>query len=136
MPAAAAGVPGCAAPCRGQCRREPGPPDERLQGLPSPRGPEHPRPGLAPFPPEVPVTQRQTSLAPPATSPAQPIASVRWDGGAPVIIDQRALPDALVKWRLATVDDVVAAIRGLAVRGAPAIGIAGAYGLVVGLDEA
>lgn len=26
---------------------------------------------------------------PPATSPAQPIASVRWDGDAPVVIDQR-----------------------------------------------
>ena len=57
------------------------------------------------------MTQPQTSLAPPATSPAQPIASVRWDGGAPVIIDQRALPDTLVEWRLATVDDVVAAIE-------------------------
>jgi methylthioribose-1-phosphate isomerase len=82
------------------------------------------------------VTQPQTSLAPPATSRAQPIASVRWDGGAPVIIDQRSLPEALVEWRLSTVDDVVAAIGGLAVRGAPAIGIAGAYGVVVGLDEA
>ncbi len=26
---------------------------------------------------------------PAATSPAQPIASVRWDGDAPVVIDQR-----------------------------------------------
>ena len=69
------------------------------------------------------------------TTPAQPIASVRWDGGAPVIIDQRELPLRLVHWRLSTVDAVVDAIRTLAVRGAPAIGMAGAYGMVVGLDE-
>ncbi len=70
----------------------------------------------------------------PATT-AQAIASVRWDGRAPVIIDQRRLPEALVHWRLTTVDELVAAIRTLAVRGAPAIGITGAYGIVVGLDE-
>jgi methylthioribose-1-phosphate isomerase len=64
-----------------------------------------------------------------------PIASIAWDADAPVIIDQRRLPDDLVHWRLDTVDAVVEAIRTLAVRGAPAIGIAGGYGMVVGLDE-
>jgi methylthioribose-1-phosphate isomerase len=64
-----------------------------------------------------------------------PIASVAWDGAAPVIIDQRLLPDQVVHWRLDTVDQVVEAITTLAVRGAPAIGITGAYGMVVGLDE-
>jgi methylthioribose-1-phosphate isomerase len=63
-------------------------------------------------------------------------ASVRWDGQAAVIIDQRRLPADLVEWRLATVADVREAIATLAVRGAPAIGITGAYGLVIGLDEA
>ena len=86
-------------------------------------------------PTEVHVTSPASHRQPVATIPVQPIASVRWDGGAPVIIDQRRLPQALVHWRLATVDDVVTAIRSLAVRGAPAIGIAGAYGMVVGLDE-
>ena len=66
---------------------------------------------------------------------AQPISSVHWDGAAPVILDQWRLPGAVVHWRLATVDDVVLAIQSLAVRGAPAIGITGAYGVVVGLDE-
>ena len=65
-----------------------------------------------------------------------PTVSIAWDGDAPVIIDQRRLPDALVHWRLDSVDEVVEAIRTLAVRGAPAIGITGAYGMVVGLDEA
>jgi methylthioribose-1-phosphate isomerase len=72
----------------------------------------------------------------PTTTATIPTSSVRWDGLAPVIIDQRHLPERLVEWRLATVDEVVEAIRTLAVRGAPAIGIAGGYGVVVGLDEA
>ena len=70
-----------------------------------------------------------------SSSSANPTVSIEWDGSAPVIIDQRRLPDALVRWRLDSVDDVVEAIRTLAVRGAPAIGIAGAYGIVLGLDE-
>ena len=63
------------------------------------------------------------------------VAAVWWDAGTITIIDQRRLPGALVERRLETVADVEDAIRTLAVRGAPAIGITGAYGLVVGLDE-
>jgi methylthioribose-1-phosphate isomerase len=79
-----------------------------------------------------------TAIVPPATGrlgapAAGPIASVAWDRGAAVIIDQRQLPDTLVLRRLSAVEDVVEAIRTLAVRGAPAIGIAGAYGVVMGL---
>ena len=62
---------------------------------------------------------------------AWPIDAVEWDGEAAVIIDQRELPERLVRWRLTGVDEVVEAIRTLAVRGAPAIGIAGAYGVVL-----
>ena len=63
------------------------------------------------------------------------VESVRWsaDGGAVDIIDQRLLPGALVRRELRTVDDVCDAILSLAVRGAPAIGVAGAMGLVVSL---
>ena len=46
------------------------------------------------------------------------------------IIDQRLLPGALVERELRSLADVRDAIRTLAVRGAPAIGIAGAMGLV------
>jgi methylthioribose-1-phosphate isomerase len=63
------------------------------------------------------------------------VSSVRWDDGAIVIIDQRRLPGELVERRLRGVADVVDAIGTLAVRGAPVIGITGAYGLVLGLDE-
>jgi methylthioribose-1-phosphate isomerase len=60
------------------------------------------------------------------------IQSVRWsdDGSSVRIIDQRLLPDSLVECELRSLDDVVNAIGNLAVRGAPAIGIAGAMGLV------
>ncbi len=63
------------------------------------------------------------------------VESVRWsaDGGAGDIIDQRLLPGALVRRELRTVEDVCDAILTLAVRGAPAIGVAGAMGLVVSL---
>ena len=60
------------------------------------------------------------------------IQSVRWsdDGSSVRIIDQRLLPEHLVECELRSLDDVVNAIGNLAVRGAPAIGIAGAMGLV------
>ncbi len=67
---------------------------------------------------------------------ASRLAAIAWSDDAPVIVDQRRLPDALVEWRLGTVDEVVDAIRTLAVRGAPAIGIAGAYGVALGLRSA
>ncbi|MEP6991436.1 MAG: S-methyl-5-thioribose-1-phosphate isomerase [bacterium] len=63
------------------------------------------------------------------------VEAVRWsvDGTAVDIIDQRCLPGELVRRELRTVDAVCDAIATLAVRGAPAIGIAGAMGLVVSL---
>src|SRR3954469_834941 len=63
------------------------------------------------------------------------VESVRWsaDGSAVDIIDQRLLPGRLERRELRTVDDVCDAIATLAVRGAPAIGVAGAMGLVVSL---
>jgi methylthioribose-1-phosphate isomerase len=64
------------------------------------------------------------------------IRAVDWssDGRAVRIIDQRRLPETLLERDLRTLDDVCEAIRTLAVRGAPAIGVAGAMGLVVSLD--
>ncbi len=57
--------------------------------------------------------------------------SVWYDDDAVGFLDQRALPRAVVRDRATTVDDVVDAIRTLAVRGAPAIGIFGAYGVAL-----
>jgi len=57
--------------------------------------------------------------------------TIDWVGGAVEIIDQTALPDALRMVRLSTVDDLVDAVRRLAVRGAPALGVAGALGVAL-----
>jgi len=66
-----------------------------------------------------------------------PIESIRWsdDGRAVRILDQRRLPEREEYRELRTVDEVRDAIATLAVRGAPAIGIAGAMGMVLALDE-
>ena len=58
------------------------------------------------------------------------------EDGAVVVIDQRRLPARLVYLRLMTYPAVIAAIKTLAVRGAPAIGVAGAYALVLAADAA
>jgi methylthioribose-1-phosphate isomerase len=59
--------------------------------------------------------------------------AVRWHDDAVRIIDQTRLPGEYVELDLADVGDVVEAIQSLRVRGAPAIGIAGAMGLVASL---
>jgi methylthioribose-1-phosphate isomerase len=66
------------------------------------------------------------------------VQSVRWSAAkdAVVIIDQRQLPGRCVELELRSLDDVCSAISTLAVRGAPAIGIAGAMGLVVATPDA
>ena len=53
------------------------------------------------------------------------------DGPAVVLLDQRRLPEEVVEVRCATAADVADAIRDMVVRGAPAIGIAAAYGLAL-----
>jgi len=58
----------------------------------------------------------------------QPERIVRLDGDAVVLLDQRRLPDTEEELRCATTPELVEAIRALAIRGAPAIGIAAAYG--------
>ena len=64
------------------------------------------------------------------------IQPVSWshDTAAVRILDQRELPAREVYRDLRTVDDVREAIVTLAVRGAPAIGIAGAMGIALALD--
>jgi len=59
------------------------------------------------------------------------VDSVWYDDDAVGFLDQRALPRAVVRERAPSVDAVVDAIRTLAVRGAPAIGIFGAYGVAL-----
>ena len=58
---------------------------------------------------------------------------IRLDESIPavVLLDQRRLPDAEVELTCRTIPELVDAIRTLAVRGAPAIGVAAAYGLAL-----
>ncbi|MFL6020918.1 MAG: S-methyl-5-thioribose-1-phosphate isomerase [Gaiellaceae bacterium] len=53
------------------------------------------------------------------------------DGPKVVLLDQRRLPDERVELQCLTVGELVFAIRELAIRGAPAIGVAAAYGLAL-----
>ena len=62
-------------------------------------------------------------------------SAVGWRDGRLEIVDQTLLPERLVVRQLTTVAEVVEALGRLAVRGAPAIGVAGALGVVLGLAE-
>jgi methylthioribose-1-phosphate isomerase len=67
-----------------------------------------------------------------------PIEPLRWEGEVPGvlwILDQRRLPHERVEIKVETVSACADAIKTLAVRGAPAIGIAAAFGCVVGAQR-
>lgn len=59
------------------------------------------------------------------------IEPVRWRNGILEAIDTTRLPSRLVYVRMRTVEQVCSAIRSMKVRGAPLIGVVGAYGLVL-----
>ena len=63
------------------------------------------------------------------------IAPLRFSDGALLILDQRALPEREEWLRCERPSEVAEAIRTLAVRGAPAIGLAAAYGLALAGDD-
>ena len=64
-----------------------------------------------------------------------PVKPVEWRDRRLVIIDQTLLPRECVEITLPTVDAVWEAIKRLRVRGAPAIGICAAYGVLAGVLE-
>ena len=67
---------------------------------------------------------------------------IRLESGRVVLLDQRRLPEEEIELECRTAGEVAEAIRTLAVRGAPAIGVAAAYGYALAaeygedLDEA
>jgi len=67
-------------------------------------------------------------IAPPRSTALAPHRIARIEDGAVVLLDQTRLPAETVEVRLGTWQEVADAIRGMVVRGAPAIGIAAAYG--------
>jgi methylthioribose-1-phosphate isomerase len=63
--------------------------------------------------------------------PPPPVQPLRVENGRVRIIDQTLLPAEEIWITLASVEDVWEAIRALRIRGAPAIGIAAAYGMAI-----
>ena len=63
------------------------------------------------------------------------IRPIRWTGTALELLDQRKLPFVTEYLVCQNSDDVAAAIHALAVRGAPAIGISAAWGVVLAARE-
>jgi methylthioribose-1-phosphate isomerase len=70
----------------------------------------------------------------PPTQPLQ-VPTLEWRGDRLDVIDQTLLPGRLEVRSLRSVADVVGAIKTLVVRGAPAIGVCGAFGVVLGLQQ-
>ena len=62
--------------------------------------------------------------------------AVAWTGDAIEIIDQTLLPAEVRILHLTTTDEVVDAIQRLAVRGAPALGVTGALGVLLARGDA
>ena len=62
------------------------------------------------------------------TEPLDPERIIRLEDDRVVLLDQRRLPDDQVELECRTAAEVAEAIREMAVRGAPAIGVAAAYG--------
>ena len=78
-----------------------------------------------------------TPAAKDAIQPAgQQLQSVVWAGDHLDLLDQRLLPNEVVFLQLRTAEEVWEAIRHLKVRGAPAIGIAAAFGVYLGVRSA
>ncbi len=69
----------------------------------------------------------------PSTGGGCLVPTVKWDDDAVVMIDQRRLPDEEVYLRCRDHREVAEAIRDMAIRGAPAIGVAAAFGLALGV---
>src|ERR1700731_2757354 len=63
---------------------------------------------------------------------AQPI---EWTGKGVVMLDQRRLPGEVIHHTYTDYRDVAAAIKDMVIRGAPAIGVAAAMGVALGVER-
>ena len=73
--------------------------------------------------------------APSGGETAEGFSPIRWSGDELLLLDQTLLPEQEVWLTCRRPGDVAGAIRRLSVRGAPAIGVAAAYGLVLGAGD-
>ncbi len=62
--------------------------------------------------------------------------TIRWDGDAVALLDQRILPTREEYLSCRNAEEVAAAIKDMVVRGAPAIGVTAAMGIALGLKQA
>jgi len=60
------------------------------------------------------------------------IQTLRWENGQLILLDQRKLPQRVSWFRCRSYMDAIHAIKRMVVRGAPLIGLVGAYGLLLG----
>jgi len=65
-----------------------------------------------------------------------PFKVIDWENEKLVLLDQTLLPASEEYRAYDTVEELIAAIQLLVVRGAPALGVAGAYGVVIAMDQA
>ena len=64
-----------------------------------------------------------------------PVYPVRWHNHRVLLIDQNRLPDEYTYVEISRVEDMARAITTMIVRGAPAIGVAAAYGMYLGARD-
>src|SRR5207247_8989480 len=63
-------------------------------------------------------------------------STIEWTDDGVVMLDQRRLPEQEIYLTLRSAEEVAAAIRDMAIRGAPAIGVAAAMGIALGIGRA
>lgn len=64
-----------------------------------------------------------------------PLETIYWENGIVKLIDQTRLPDELIYISCRTKEDIWNAIKTMQIRGAPAIGIAAGFGVVLGMKD-
>lgn len=64
-----------------------------------------------------------------------PVTTIEWQDDKIRMIDQTKLPEDLVHLEISDIEVLAEAIKSLRIRGAPAIGIAGAFGVVLGMQN-
>ena len=63
------------------------------------------------------------------------LPTIAWEDDAIVMIDQRKLPSAEVYVHCRSSNEVARAIKSMVIRGAPAIGVAAAMGIALGMKK-
>jgi methylthioribose-1-phosphate isomerase len=61
--------------------------------------------------------------------------TIDWSGGTVVMLDQTRLPTEVIYRRYECAEEVAEAIRSMVIRGAPAIGVAAAMGIALGMRQ-